>query len=180
MGLTNISSRHGNGHLRRHMSQGRQEGNFSQHAARDNPGAPRSIGPHQDPMICSLARHFIHQSENHTRVTGAANLEEEVTLRYDLSHFVFRHRNRPTGNVTDNVRLQPIHNLPSRNLTHTGSGHSSGVNLDLDAPLPGPTYVTLRLTVRQMAIIIKDKFNQADSRCFDGIKVCLFETWNQQ
>src|SRR5215510_11194802 len=98
----------------------------------------------------------------------------------DPNHVFFRHRNRTAGDVTNNIRLDLIYDLPARHLTHSRTRDTAGVNLHFDAPRMRPADVTFSLSVRQKAVIVENKLHELDSEGRNLVKVLFSEPRNQQ
>ena len=92
----------------------------------------------------------------------------------------FRHRNRPAGNMADDVRLDRGDDLPPGYLADAGARHSAGMDLHFDAARVRPSHVALGFPVRQQAVVIKYKLDQLDPQRLDFVEVFFVETRNQQ
>src|SRR5262245_51667549 len=98
----------------------------------------------------------------------------------DPNHVLFRHRNRTASDVTDNIRLDLINDLPARHLTHSRTGDTAGVNLHFDAARMRPADVTFSLAVWQEVVIVENKLHELDTERCNLIKVLFSEPRNQE
>src|SRR5215813_13716327 len=96
----------------------------------------------------------------------------------DPNHVFFRHRNRTAGDVTNNIRLDLIYDLPASHLTHSRTGDTAGMNLHFDAARMRPAHVTFSFAVRQKAVIVENKLHELDTEGCNFVKVFFSEPGN--
>src|SRR5262245_5933887 len=98
----------------------------------------------------------------------------------DPNHVLFRHRNRTASDVTNNIRLDLIYDLPARHLTHSRTGDTAGVNLHFDAPCMRPADVAFSFAVWQETVIVENKLHELNTEGCNLIKVLFGESRNQE
>src|SRR5262249_18260416 len=95
-------------------------------------------------------------------------------------YFFFRHGYRPTRDVADDVGLDPLDDLGSRNLAHARTGYAARMDFHFDSPRSCPRHVAFRLTIGKQAVVIKNELDQSASRLRDGVEILFLKTGNEQ
>ena len=120
------------------------------------------------------------ETQSQPVVTGTADLDEVIGLVGDADHLLLGHRNRPAGDVADDVRIDLPDDFPARQLAHAGARHAAGMNLYFDAPRTRPLHVALGFAIGQQAVVIENELDQPNAKCGDFVEVFLHESGNQK
>src|SRR5262245_14954914 len=180
MRTPDVSRRHTDGSFRRDFADSRYKGNLAQNPAWNNAGSARRVRTNEDTLKNILRFDRANEAQSQPVVAGATDLGVAMGFVDDPNHVFLRHRNRTAGDVTNNIRLDLIDDLPARHLTHSRTGDTAGMNLHFDAPCMRPADVTFSLAVRQEAVIVENKFHELDTEGCNLVKVPFSEPWNQQ
>src|SRR5262245_57892766 len=180
MRTPDVSRRHTDGSFRRDFADSRYKGNLAQNPAWNNAGSARRVRTNEDTLKNILRFDRANEAQSQPVVAGATDLGVAMGFVNDPNHVLFRHRNRTAGDVTNNIRLDLIHDVPARHLTHSRAGDTAGMNLHFDAARVRPADVTFSLAVRQQAVIVEDKLYELDTEGCNLIKILFGESRNQE
>ena len=108
-----------------------------------------------------------------------ANLHEILGFAGDAQHIFFRHRDRPTGDMADNVGLDFVDDLKSCHLADARSRDAAGMDFHLDTAHFGPFHIALRFAVGQQAVIVKDELDQLNAERLDLVKIFFCQPRDQ-
>src|SRR5262249_54573004 len=103
------------------------------HPTGDHAGATRRVRADQDAIEGVTRAHGPHELEDHAGISRAADLERALGLGHQALDFFFRHRDRATGGMAHDIGLDAFHDVDAGDLAHSGTRHTTGMDLDLDA-----------------------------------------------
>src|SRR6186713_505288 len=96
-------------------------------------------------------------------ITRSADLHEALSLVGNTDHVLFRHRDRPAGDMADDVGTDFLHHVEAGHLADTRARHATGMNLYFYAARVRPLDVTISFAVWQQAVVVKNKLDQFDA-----------------
>src|SRR5882672_11401448 len=111
------------------------------------------------------------KNQSQAIISRRADFHETFGLVGDAQHVLFRHWDRPAGDVADDIGLDFLHHVETRNLADARARYAAGMNLDFYPARVRPTHVAFGLAVGQQAVIVEDEFDQLDSESMNLVKI---------